>query len=418
MKKLILATIILLIILSACHNNNPMPTHIENEKAEPTVTITMEPELDPVEEVILRMTMEEKIGQLFMVAYRNDQQGYPVLAMDDTITESLKKYKPGGVILFSENIQNIPQTVALIDGFQKASEIPLFIAVDEEGGLVSRITKSSEMHATVFPNNAVIGKKGDTKLAKDIAAAISLEIASLGFNMNFAPIADINTNPNNPVIGKRAYGSDPEVVRKMVSAAVSGMQSNSVSSVLKHFPGHGDTVNDSHDGTASVSHSMERLLSIELLPFMDGITAGADGVMTAHILTPEIPGDNVPATLKPEILTGILREELGFEGLVITDAMNMGAITQHYEPGEAAVRAILAGADIILMPEDLQLAIAGLKAGIESGRISVERIDESLRRILRIKQKRGILEGKSNGENPEQVLGCTAHQQLAQKASE
>lgn len=417
MKKSFLTVIVslsILLLLTCCSANNT--NNNDRDLWKSTATPSPVPSTDPVMELIDKMTVEEKIGQLFIVSYRYDHQGNPLEEVDDNTRESIKRNKPGGVILFAENISTIPQTVALIESLQEISQIPLFIAVDEEGGMVSRITKSPEMHATKFPDNTKIGEKGEPELAEAVARAISAEISSLGFNMNFAPVADINSNPDNTVIGKRAYGSDAETVSKMVSAAVSGFQSNQVSAVLKHFPGHGDTVEDSHYGAAVINHSRERLLNNELLPFISGIEAGADCVMTAHILTPNIQGENVPATLKPEILTGILRKELGFNGLIITDAMNMGAITHFYKPDEAAVNAIIAGADIVLMPEDLELAIAGVKQAVNSGKITEKRLNESIIRILRTKQKRGLLNGTGQTKNPEQVLGCKEHKEVASRA--
>jgi len=419
MKKIFPDAVILLFILmlfTSCGANNT-DINYDVDLNECTATPSPVPAADPVAELIDKMSVEEKIGQLFIVSYRHDNLGNPLEAVDDDTRESIERNKPGGVILFAENISTIPQTVALIESLQEISQVPLFIAVDEEGGIVSRITKSPEMHATVFPDNAVIGAKGKPELAEAVAKAISEEISSLGFNMNFAPVADINSNPDNTVIGRRSYGSDAEVVSKMVSAAVSGFQSNHVSAVLKHFPGHGDTDEDSHYGSAVINHSRERLFNTELLPFISGIEAGADCVMTAHILTPNIQGENVPATLKPEILTGILRNELGFNGLIITDAMNMGAITRFYKSDEAAVKAIIAGADIVLMPEDLELAITGVKQAVDSGKIDEKRLNESVIRILRTKQKRGILNGTERTKNPENVLGCEEHRELASRVS-
>ncbi|HEY8499812.1 MAG TPA: glycoside hydrolase family 3 protein [Clostridia bacterium] len=417
----ILFFIFLLLTCCANNSNNSINSNISNNTDRNSekggATPSPAPVTDPVAELMDKMTVEEKIGQLFIVSYRYDHEGSPLEAVDEDTRESIKKYKPGGVILFAENVRTIPQTVTLIESLQELSRTPLFIAVDEEGGIVSRITKSPEMHATKFPDNAKIGETGDPELAEAVARAISAEISSLGFNMNFAPVADINSNPDNTVIGRRAYGSDAGLVSKMVSAAVSGIQSEQLSAVLKHFPGHGDTIEDSHYGSASVSHSKERLFNTELLPFISGIEAGADCVMAAHILTPNIKGENVPATLKHEILTGILRNELGFNGLIITDAMNMGAITRFYKSDEAAVKAIIAGADIVLMPEDLELAVTGVKEAVDSGKINVERLNESVMRILRTKQKRGILNGTGQTKNPENVLGCEEHRELANRVS-
>lgn len=414
MKKLVILLIAILLVLFACGKEQGEP---ESPDTENSVTGTVSPTPDPVKAILGEMTVDEKIGQLFIVPLSTLNAGGPALEVDEETESSIKKYKIGGVILFAENIKSIPQTTSLTEGLQNISEIPLFIAVDEEGGMVSRITKSSEMHATVFPDNSVIGETKNPDIARQVASAIAEEIYSLGFNMNFAPVADINTNPDNPVIGPRSYGNNAEEVSVMVAAAVNGIQSNSVSAVLKHFPGHGDTSTDSHYGTATVKHTKERLFSTELLPFIAGIDEGVDGVMTAHILTPNIPGENVPATLKPEILTDILRNELGFNGLIITDALNMKAITKHFSSDEAAVKAILAGADILLMPESLDTAFSGIKKAYNDGIISIERIDESVERILRIKYKRGLFSDDTEKKNPEEVLGCSEHQELSDMLS-
>lgn len=418
MRKAAILLILLVILTSSCKSIKQPDQELTNngEKTDNDVTCTVSPTYDPVKTMLANMTLDEKIGQLFMVSLRTFNAAQSLSAVDQETESAIDKYKVGGIILFAENINNIPQTTKLIDDMQRISEIPLFVAVDEEGGIVSRITKSPEMHATVFPSNSAIGKTKNPDIAAKVASAIAREIASLGFNMNFAPVADINTNAANPVIGARAYGDNPDEVSRMVAAAVTGMQNNSVSAVVKHFPGHGDTSTDSHYGAASVSHTKERLFSTELLPFIAGIKEGVDGVMTAHILTPEIPGENVPATLKPEILTGILRKELGFEGLIITDALNMGAITRHYTAEDAAVKAILAGADILLMPQDLDAALSGIKKAYNDGLISIERIDESVERILRIKFKRGLF-NDIDREDPEKVLGCSEHRELADSIS-
>ncbi|ANX01222.1 glycoside hydrolase family 3 [Thermoclostridium stercorarium subsp. leptospartum DSM 9219] len=421
MRKRAILLAVFLFFATACSKHNEhenFPTE-NGSKTDGEIIYTVSPapepvEADPVKTILENMTIDEKIGQLFILSMRNLDATNAALEINENIENAVKTYKPGGVILFAENIKTISQTTKLIDELQKLSEIPLFVAVDEEGGTVSRITKSSAMHATVFPGNSEIGKTGNPDIARQVASAIAREIASLGFNMNFAPVADVNTNPDNPVIGPRAYGNDPEEVSSMVAAAVNGIQGRSVSAVLKHFPGHGDTGTDTHYGTAVVSHTRERLFSTELLPFIAGIREGADGIMTAHILTPNIPGENVPATLKAEILTKILRNELGFEGLIITDALNMKAITSHYTADEAAVKAFLAGADILLMPEDPELAFSGIKKAYADGLITLDRLNESVERILKVKYKRGLF-SEQNREDPEEVLGCNEHTELAER---
>jgi len=236
--------------------------------------------------------------------------------------------------------------------------------------------------------------------------------------MNFAPVADVNTNPNNPVIGSRSFGSDPEVVGDMVAKMVEGLQSNNICSVIKHFPGHGDTSDDTHTGAVVINHNRERLETVEFIPFKKGIQSGADGVMTAHIQLPEITGNSVPATLSYDVLTGILRNDMNFNKLILTDALEMGAISKYWSPGEAAVNAFNAGADILLMPASLNDAYTGLLEAVRDGRISQERLDQSVRRIVMVKAERNILEPEEKDIDPDNVLGCEEHLGLAREIEE
>ncbi len=361
------------------------------------------------------MTLEEKIGQMLFLAYRWNQDGGNVLEMDDVLEDTLSIYAPGGFVLFSENIESIEQTVALIDGLQAQSKIPLFISVDEEGGLVTRLNKAPELHSTTMPDAYTIGLTNKPEYAYLAARAIGAEISSLGFNMDFAPVADIFSNPENKVIGRRAYGTEPQLVSDMVSKAVAGFSDQNIIPVLKHFPGHGDTAEDTHTGAAWVDHDLERLMSFELIPFQEGIEAGADAVMVAHIILPKLMDDPVPATLSKEVVTGILREKLMFDGVIITDAMEMSAVSAYYEDDEAAVMAVLAGIDMILMPRSVEEAFCAILSAVEKGVITEERIDESVYRILRLKEKYGILDSSIQGPDPELTLGSPEHKALVQE---
>lgn len=352
---------------------------------------TGKPKDDRVTDIYEKMSLEDKIGQLFIVAFRKDMQGNGIEELDKEIKMMIGKYNFGGIILFSENINSNAQTKKLIEDIQLISKVPSFIAIDEEGGKVSRLTHSPNMKATKLPGNGAIGKSGNTQNAYDTAKIIANELTELGFNLNFAPVADINTNPNNPVIGDRSFGSDPEMVAAMTAAMTRGFQENGVSATLKHFPGHGDTSFDTHTGAVSVSHDLERLRQVELIPFESGIQEGADAIMTAHIQVPNVTGDNVPSTFSHYMLTEILRKELGFKKLIITDSLEMKAITDYYTHEEAAVAAINAGADILLIPANIPKAYDALMEAIKKGEISEERINESVVRILRIKQERNII---------------------------
>ncbi|WP_304942665.1 glycoside hydrolase family 3 protein [Vallitalea guaymasensis] len=377
-------------------NKNENGTTDNPDKKEKTVD-------EKIEEMIDGMTLEEKIGQMFMID-ADSLNNAPVTVLDDFGREVIKKYNLGGVIFFKNNIDTIPQTEKLISDIQETSSIPLFISVDEEGGLVSRIAKNPNMHATVLPNNKVIGDTGNPENAYKIGQILGREISSLGFNMDFAPVADINTNPDNTVIGVRSYGSDEQLVGDMVYNCVKGLQDENVSAVVKHFPGHGDTNNDTHLGSVVTNHNIERLREIEFVPFKKGIEADVDGVMIAHIKAPQIDETNTEASLSKKIVTDILRNELGYDGLAITDALNMGAIVNEYGTKEACIKAVEAGIDILLMPVPFEEGYSGVLESVISKTISEERIDESVRRILKVKFKRDLF-NQDNTKNAEEILG-------------
>ncbi len=368
---------------------------------------------DKVEVLLKSMTLEEKVGQVFIMSLRYLPDTKAALELTDSARQRIKNNLLGGVILFSENLQTIPQTKKLIDDMQAISKLPMFIAIDEEGGATSRMGGNSGLHSTKLPSNWDIGSTGDPELARQAGRVIAEEVSSLGFNMDFAPIADVNTNPKNPVIGKRSFGADPELVAKMVEAEVKGIQEQNVTAVLKHFPGHGDTSTDTHTGAVIIKHNRDRLDKVEFPPFQRGIDAGADGIMTAHIQVPQVTKNDLPATLSKEVLTEILRNEMKFKGLIITDALEMAAISKYYTPDAAAVKAFEAGADILLMPESIEKAYGGLLEAVKSGRISEERLNESVKRILDVKYRRGILENNRAALDPEKTLGSKEHQDIA-----
>lgn len=289
-------------------------------------------------------------------------------------------------MMFSKNIQDRDQICAMLANLQAYSKYPLFLGVDEEGGsLVARVANSGTISVPTFPNMMEIGNTGNPEEAYEVGRTIGTYLKDLGFNLDFAPIADVLVNPENQVIGERAFGSDAELVAKMVKRVVEGLQEQEVSAVLKHFPGHGGTEADSHEGTAILNRTLEELRSEEFLPFQSGIEAGADMIMVGHISVPEVTGDDTPATLSETVITDLLRNELGFDGIIITDSMSMGAIVDHYGPGEAAVQVIRAGGDMILMPQDFVEARQAVLEAVYQQEITEERINESLRRIYRIK---------------------------------
>lgn len=360
----------------------------EAEATAPTEDFTIPPEVDTVQAIMDTMTLEEKVYQLFVVTPEALTGSEVVTAAEDRLADDLRRCPVGGIILFGQNLQTREQTTALISAHQSFSRIPLLVAVDEEGGTVSRLGSNPNMGVTPFPPMGEIRDRNDTY---QVGLTLGSELSGLGFNLDFAPVADIDSNARNPVIGNRAFGRDAETVSKLLEACVLGFQESGLMCTLKHFPGHGDTAEDSHLGYAKSDATLDDLRSQELLPFSAGIAAGAPVVMVGHISLPKITGDNTPATLSPVLVTDLLRTELGFTGLIITDAMNMGAITEHHSSGDAAVLAILAGCDLILMPEDLSQAAQALQNAVETGIITTARIDDSVRRILAMKLSYGIL---------------------------
>lgn len=338
-------------------------------------------EIDPIKRQINEMTLDEKIGQMVIVGF----DGY---AIDDNTRILIKNYHVGGFILYSYNVESSSQLLTLINSLKSmnsSNRIPLFTSVDEEGGRVSRMPAEFNK----LPTNEAIGRINNADFSYKIGGVISEEIKSFGYNMDFAPVLDINSNPNNPVIGDRSFGTNAEVVSKLGVATMKGIQSGGIIPVVKHFPGHGDTSVDSHVGLPYVDHDLSRLKSFEFVPFDMAIKNGADAVMVAHILLTKIDPAN-PASMSKAIITDILRNQLKFNGVVITDDMTMGAIIKNYEISSAAVKSVNAGSDIILISrgyDDEVKVIDALKKAVENNTIPESRIDESVYRILKLKDK-------------------------------
>jgi beta-N-acetylhexosaminidase len=341
-------------------------------------------EVDPVKEQIENMTLEEKIGQLVIVG----ADGYNI---DANSKQMIEKYHVGGFILFKRNIQDSKQMLDLLNsmkGTNRINKIPLFLSIDEEGGRVSRLPDEF----VKFPANKEIGKLNNSDLSRQVGSIIGEELTQFGMNMDFAPVLDINSNPKNPVIGDRSFGTDPGIVSKLGVQTMKGIQSKNIISVVKHFPGHGDTSTDSHVGLPRVNNNLERLKGFELKPFAEAIKNGADAVMVAHILLPQIDPGN-PASFSKTIISDVLRRDMKFDGVVITDDFTMGAIVQNYNIGQAAVKSIQAGSDIVLVCHDFDkqtAVISALKMAADTGKLTMERIDESVYRILKLKEKYGI----------------------------
>ncbi len=352
----------------------------------------VDPTTERALEILSEMSLEEQVYQLFIV--RPEQitgSSTKITEAGSDFEEGLEEYPVGGIVMFAENIIDREQTIEMISDMQSYSVLGLFIAVDEEGGTVARIGNNSQMGTTSFPSMKTIGNTGDTDEAYNVGYTIGTEIMELGFNLDFAPVADVDSNPDNTVIGNRAFSSDADIAAEMVAAAVEGFKDSGILCTLKHFPGHGDTSADSHLGYTELDKSIDELWETEFVPFVSGIEAGADLVMVGHISVPQVIGDDTPASLSATMIS-ILRDDLGFTGLIITDSMQMEAITDRYSSAEAAVLAIQAGVDIILMPENLEEAATGIIEAVESGEISEERIAESVLRILETKIEAGIIE--------------------------
>ena len=300
---------------------------------------------------------------------------------------TLHDLEPGGIILLGRNVRDPAQLAALTIALQQDARMPRFIAIDQEGGTVVRVAHG----ATVFPGAMATGATGSTELAQLEGRIAGSELAALGVNMNLAPVLDVNSNRKNPVIGVRAYGDDPAKVAAMGVAYAGGLQQEGVSAAGKHFPGHGDAIEDSHEGLPTIPHDLARLVSFELVPFAAAAKAGIDAMMTAHLLFPQI--DSVPATMSKILLTDVLRGQLGFQGVLITDDLEMKAIYDTYGVGKAAVKSIAAGADMLMIiwrRESKDTAKAALLAAVKSGELPAARVDEAVRRTLTAKMARGL----------------------------
>jgi len=336
---------------------------------------------DPIRKQIETMSLEEKIGQLVLVGL----EGYEI---DDHTKCLIRDYHVGGFILFRRNIRDAGQMLTILNSLKEANaanKVPLFLSIDEEGGRISRLPQEF----LKLPAAGKIGSVNDADLSYQIGSIIGEILKALGINMNFAPVLDINSNPRNPVIGDRSFGAEAKTVSKLGIAAMKGLQEQGIIPVVKHFPGHGDTDIDSHVGLPVLKHDLSRLKSLELKPFNAAIENKAEGIMIAHILLPELDAQ-APASLSKPIITGLLREQMNYDGVVITDDLTMGAITDNYEIGAAAVKAVLAGSDIVLVChgyENGERVLRALTEAAKSGLIPAERIEESLYRILSLKKK-------------------------------
>src|SRR5436309_9488974 len=338
------------------------------------------------ESLLARLTAREKIGQLIVPWLTG---GYA--AFDDSTFQVAQRWVDtlhvGGIII---SVGSPFDIAAKLNALQQRSKLPLLVSADLEWGPGMRI-----VGGTAFPQIMAVGATGDPKDAETIATAAALEGRAVGIHVNFAPDADLNNNPLNPIINTRSFGEDPGAVARLVQAYVRGLREHGMLATLKHFPGHGDTKTDTHIGLPVIASDYRRLDTLELVPFRAGIAAGADVVMSAHIAFPAVTGSDDPATLSPAVLTGVLRDSLRFGGLVVTDALTMGGIVAKYGAGEATVRAFLAGSDLLLMPADPDSAVDAMTGAIAAGRITRQRLEASVRRVLEIKRRLGLFQHRT-----------------------
>ena len=362
------------------------------------------PSIDDVESQLQKMTLREKVGQLFYVrpevldttihygqtggidASTDDLTKIKLQAVNATMKGVNEKYPVGGVILYAHNIDYEAQLTAFISQIRALKGSPL-LCIDEEGGRVARIGNNANFHVEKFESMDAIGKTGDAKNAYYCGNTIGTYLKKYGFDIDFAPVADVNTNPENIVIGKRAFSDDPAVAAQMVISYLQGLNDAHIVGCIKHFPGHGDTKADTHYGYAQSLKTWNEMVDCEMVTFKAGIQWGCQLIMTAHIGAPKVTGSDIPATMSSLILHDKLRKELGYQNIIITDAMEMGAITQQYTSAEAAVGSIKAGVDIVLGPQNFIEAFDAVVKAVEDGTLTEQRIDESVRRILKLKKQ-------------------------------
>ena len=361
-------------------------TEEQTEDSQETTEVTEEEKPSLVDETLAGMTLHEKVCQMMFVTPEELTGEAGVTVAGDATRQALENYPVGGIVYFAKNLESQDQVKEMIDNSQKYSSIGLFVATDEEGGVVNRLMDTV---GTTYIGSMYYYKDDGDETAYENAYTIANDMSALGFNLDFAPVADVWSNPDNTVIGERAYSDDYAQAAELVGNAVKGFNDGGVMCTLKHFPGHGDTAEDSHYSSAYVHRTKEEIMADEMQPFRSGIEAGAEFVMVGHLIVPDI--DEVPATLSYKIATGILRDELKFEGVVITDSFEMESIADNYSVDDAVVMSVKAGMDMILQPKDMASAVNSIEQAVADGELSEDRIDESVRRILTLKESRGLL---------------------------
>ncbi|MEU3996087.1 glycoside hydrolase family 3 protein [Streptomyces fungicidicus] len=381
--------------------------------------------------LISRMTLEEKVGQLFVMRVYGHSATDPDQADIDanlkeigvrTAAEMLARYRVGGIIYFAwaHNTRDPHQIADLSNGIQKASlglprGLPVLVSTDQEHGIVARVGEP----ATLFPGAMAVGAGGSRADARTLGRIAGLELRALGIRQNYSPVADVNVNPANPVIGVRSFGSDPQSVADLVAAEVKGYESSHIASTAKHFPGHGDTVDDSHAKLPYIHHTRDQWEQLDAPPFEAAIAAGIDSIMTAHIVVPALDPSEDPATLSRPILTGILREELGYDGVVVTDSLGMEGVRTKYGDDRVPVLALKAGVDQLLNPPSLDVAWNAVLNAVRDGELTEDRLDESILRVLRMKAKLGLFKDPYvTHAGVDRTVGTRSHLATADRITE
>ena len=331
-----------------------------------------------VKKQLKKMTLDEKIAQMLIIYYSSP-------TYDETLKQTIKEVKPGGFILMNDNISTYQNTLNLVKSMQKDSKIPMIISIDQEGGIVQRLQKITDIEVTNIPSMLALGKTNDKNLAYNVGKIMAQQLKTLGINLDFAPVVDIYSNKDNKVIANRSFGSNSEEVTTMALALKQGLEDNNVNTCLKHFPGHGDTAVDSHYNLPVINKDYNDISKIELIPYYKAIKNNTNMIMIGHIALPKITKDNTPASLSKEIITNLLKTKLKYQGLVITDALNMKALTDNYSDKEIYTMAINAGVDLLLMPNGSRKAIEYIKESIKEKKITEQMINTSVTKILTYK---------------------------------
>lgn len=366
-KKFIILFIFIITILTGCSNNKKVSNKdFEKLSIEEKVNYKMD-----------NLSIDEKIAQMLIVYYIGDEY-------DENLSNIIKEVKPGGFILMSDNITTYDRTLNFVKGMQNDSDIPMIISTDEEGGSVQRIKGIRDISVTDIPYMYYLGQTKDKNLAYKVGEIIANELRTIGVNLTYAPVMDIYSNPNNTVIGKRSFGSDPNTVYDMATSLKNGIEDNLVNTCIKHFPGHGDTETDSHFEIPIINKTLVELENSDLLPFIKSIN-DTNMIMVGHIALPKITNSSIPASLSKEIVTDLLKNKYNYRGLVITDALNMRSLTDNYSDKEIYTMAINAGVDLLLMPNGSKNAIKYIKEAIDDEEIDINTINESVRKILTYK---------------------------------